>query len=48
MQLVVTIRKEVTDRDEGAAIFETIKQRLEDKPEIKITGHVTNHFTEET
>ena len=47
MQLVVTLRKEVTDRDEGAALFETVKQRFEDKPEVKITGHVTNHFESE-
>ena len=44
MQLVITLRKEVADRDEGKAIYETVKQKLEDRPDIKVTGHVTNHF----
>lgn len=44
MQLVITLRKDVEDRDAGKAIFELVKQRFEDKPDIKVTGHVTNHF----
>lgn len=44
MYLVITLRKEVEDRDEGKAIYEFIKQRLEDRPDVKISGHVTNHF----
>lgn len=44
MQLVITLRKEVDDRDEGKAIYELVRQRLEDCPSIKVTGHVTNHF----
>ncbi len=44
MQLVITLRKEVADRDEGEALFTLVKTRLEDKPEVKVTGHVTNHF----
>lgn len=46
MQLVITLRKDVADRDEGEAIFETVKQKLKDRPDIKVTGHVTNHFPE--
>lgn len=44
MQLVITLRKEVADREAGEAIFELVKQRLEDRPDVKVTGHVTNHF----
>lgn len=47
MQLVITLRKEVADREAGEAIYELVKQKLEDRPDIKITGHVTNHFIEE-
>lgn len=47
MQLVITVRKDVTDRDEGEALYEKVKQRMQDHPEIKITAHVTNHFVEE-
>lgn len=44
MDLVITLRKEVADREAGKKIFELVKQKLEDRPDIKITGHVTNHF----
>lgn len=44
MQLIITLRKEVEDRDAGKAIFELVKTKLEDRPDIKVTGHVTNHF----
>lgn len=44
MYLVVTIRKDVADRDEGEALYELVKQRLADRPNVKISGHVTNHF----
>jgi len=48
MYLVITVRKPVTDRDQGKLIFDMIKQRLEDRPDLTITGHVTNHFALET
>lgn len=44
MYLVITLRKEVADQPEGKQIFELVKQRLEDRPDVKVTGHVTNHF----
>lgn len=47
MELVITLRKKVADRDEGKVIFDLVKQRLEDRPDVIITGHITNHFSEE-
>jgi len=44
MQLCITLRKDVADRDEGNAIYELVKEKLEDRPDIIVTGHVTNHF----
>lgn len=44
MDLVITLRKEVEDRDEGRQLYETVKTLLAARPDIKITGHVTNHF----
>ncbi|GAI49988.1 unnamed protein product, partial [marine sediment metagenome] len=32
MELIVTIRKEVPDQQTGDQLFETIKQKLQDKP----------------
>lgn len=46
MQLTITLRKDVADRDEGEMIFELVKTKLADRPDIKIAGHVTNHFVE--
>lgn len=44
MYLVITLRKPVSDPDQGQQLFDLVKQRLQDRPDIDITGHVTNHF----
>ncbi len=44
MYLVITARKEVADRDEARTIFDLVKQRLADRPDVETTGHVSNHF----
>lgn len=44
MYLIVTARKEVVDRDQGELIFRMIEQRLADRPDLTLSGHVTNHF----
>jgi len=44
MYLIVTLRKEVPDRETGKAIYDLVKQRMEDRPDVTITGHVSNHF----
>lgn len=44
MYLTITLRKEVADRDEGHTIYELVKQRLSDRPDVETHGHVTNHF----
>lgn len=44
MYLIVTLRKEVPDRNTGRQIYDLIKQRMTDRPDVELTGHVTNHF----
>lgn len=44
MYLIITARKEVPDRETGRSIYDLVKQRLTDRPDITVTGHVTNHF----
>lgn len=44
MYLVITLRKEVPDKEAGKAIYELVKQRLADRPDVETSGHVTNHF----
>lgn len=44
MFLIITLRKEVPDRDTGKVIYELVKQKMADRPDVEIQGHVTNHF----
>ncbi|MBA7704319.1 hypothetical protein ES703_113124 [subsurface metagenome] len=44
MNLVITLRKDVPDREAGRAIYDLVKQRLEDRPDVIVSGHITNHF----
>ena len=44
MYLIVTLRKEVPNRETGKAIYDLVKHRLEDQPNVEVQGHVTNHF----
>lgn len=44
MYLIITARKEVPDKEAGRVIYDLVKQRLADRPDIIVTGHVSNHF----
>jgi len=45
--LIVTIRKEVLDKEAGKTLYATVKERFKDRPDLDISGHVTNHFSME-
>ena len=47
MELIITLRKEVEDREEGEALYNFVKEKLAEKPNVKVTGMVNNHFVEE-
>lgn len=47
MEVVITIRKEVPNRDEALDTFLDVKQALAKLSDLKITGHSNNHFEEE-
>lgn len=42
--VVITARKECPDRDAARVIFDVIKTKLADRPDIEVTGHFSNHF----
>ncbi len=42
--VVITIRKDVPDRDTARVIYDMVKQKLADRPDVKLSGHFTNHF----
>lgn len=44
MYLTITLRKEVPDREAGRTIYDLVKQRMEDRPDVKVNGLVSNHF----
>lgn len=41
---IITARKEVPDRDTARQIFDMVKARLADRPDVQVTGHFSNHF----
>ena len=44
MYIVITLRRTVTDEQQGRTIYDLVKQRLADHPEVQVSGHVTNHL----
>ena len=44
MHLVITLRKEVPDRDTGRIVYDLVKERMSDRPDVVVSGHITNHF----
>lgn len=42
--VIITARKEVPDRDRAREIYNLLKQKLQDRPDIELTGHFSNHF----
>lgn len=44
MMLTITLRKEVTTRDVGKIIYDLVKVRMADRPDVEVRGHVANHF----
>lgn len=47
MFLAIVLRKEVADREEGRAIYDIVKARMADRPDVKVSGSVSNHFEDD-
>ncbi|MBA7649715.1 hypothetical protein ES703_57513 [subsurface metagenome] len=47
MLLTIVLRKEVPDPESGEFLYNLVKERLNDHPEVEVKGHITNHFGEE-
>lgn len=45
--LTITLRKTVLDQSAGRLIYELVKTRLEDHPEVSIKAHVSNHYSDQ-
>ncbi|MBA7705085.1 hypothetical protein ES703_113909 [subsurface metagenome] len=44
MFIVLTLRKPVPDAAAARQIYDLVKDRLSDHPDVEISGHCTNHF----
>lgn len=42
--VIITLRKEVPDRVAGRTIYDLVKAKLADQPDVKVTGHFANHY----
>jgi len=41
---IITARKEVPSREDARAIYDLVKGKFADRPDIVIAGHFSNHF----
>jgi len=46
MDLIITLRKEVADEEQAEIIYDLVKTRLADYPDVIITGHTSKRLTE--
>ncbi len=44
MQITIALRKEVPDVETAQQLFDLVKQRLEDHPEVTVSGQVTENL----
>lgn len=44
MYVVITLRKPIPDPEAGRNIYDIVKQRMSDRPDVEVRGHITNHF----
>ena len=44
MHVTITLRKEVPDRETGRAVYDLVKERLADRPDVDVKGMINNHF----
>jgi len=44
MFVIITLRKEVPDRETARLVYDLVKQRLADRPDVQVTGLCSNHF----
>lgn len=47
MYVVITLRKPVETQEEGRNVYELVKQKLADRPDLELNGQVSNHFVDE-
>ncbi len=41
---IITLRKEVPSREDARAIYDLVKMKMVDRPDVEVSGHFSNHF----
>ena len=44
MFVIITLTKPVPNRETGRALYDFVKSKVSQFPEVQVSGHVTNHF----
>jgi len=44
MFVIITLRKPVPDRETARALYDLVRERLNDRPDVEVHGHCSNHF----
>lgn len=44
MYLQITLTKEIDNTDQGQQLYNLVKQRLTDHPEVEVHGHMTENL----
>jgi len=47
MYVVICLRREVPDRETGRMLYDLVKLRLADRPDIIVSGSCSNHFQDD-
>lgn len=47
LYITIMARKEVDTIEQGRALYDLVKEKLADRPDIVITGTCQNHFKDE-
>lgn len=47
LYLTITLRKVVETQEQGRVIYDLVKERLADRPDVKVTGGISNQFKDE-
>lgn len=47
MFCAIVLRKEVPDAEEGRRLYDLVKERFADRPDVSVTGNVSNHFQDD-
>ena len=47
MYVCISLRKEVDDSSQGRVLYDLVKERFKDRPDITVSGSCSNHFQDE-